>query len=165
MLSHSAVVPPVSTPAVVPILLLHLQCGIPGGNAVINLNLLLYPAVDTCYCATVLLHTVMMQCGIPGGNAVINLNLQDVVFNQKIMAGSIVGGRADMQVGPAAAPCSIKKQHAVVAACAARALPLFVFVGRRADVQLGSGAAPCSIMQHHAMVAACATVLFVFVCP
>jgi uncharacterized zinc-type alcohol dehydrogenase-like protein len=40
---------------------------------------------------------VAVQCGIPGGGAVINLNLQDVVFGQKIMAGSIVGGRADMQ--------------------------------------------------------------------
>lgn len=40
---------------------------------------------------------VAVQCGIPGGGAVINLNLQDVVFGQKAMAGSIVGGRADMQ--------------------------------------------------------------------
>jgi uncharacterized zinc-type alcohol dehydrogenase-like protein len=39
---------------------------------------------------------VVLQCGIPGGGAVIDLNLQDVVFGQKSMAGSIVGGRADM---------------------------------------------------------------------
>jgi uncharacterized zinc-type alcohol dehydrogenase-like protein len=37
-----------------------------------------------------------MQCGIPGGGAIIDLNLQDVVFGQKTMSGSIVGGRADM---------------------------------------------------------------------
>eukprot|EP00775_Hariotina_reticulata_P004585 gene4585-4839_t len=40
---------------------------------------------------------VAIQCGIPGGGALIDLPLQDVVFNQKSMAGSIVGGRADMQ--------------------------------------------------------------------
>ncbi|KAF8056340.1 adhA [Scenedesmus sp. PABB004] len=40
---------------------------------------------------------VAVQCGIPGGGAVINLDLQDVVFGQKALAGSIVGGRADMQ--------------------------------------------------------------------
>lgn len=39
---------------------------------------------------------VAVQCGIPGGGAIIDLNLQDVVFGQKSMAGSIVGGRADM---------------------------------------------------------------------
>lgn len=39
---------------------------------------------------------VAVQCGIPGGQAVINLDLQDVVFGQKTMAGTIVGGRADM---------------------------------------------------------------------
>jgi D-arabinose 1-dehydrogenase-like Zn-dependent alcohol dehydrogenase len=38
----------------------------------------------------------MPQCGIPGGGAVIELDLQDAVFGQKAMAGSIVGGRADM---------------------------------------------------------------------
>lgn len=40
---------------------------------------------------------VFVQCGIPGGGAQITLPLQDLVFNQKKMAGSIVGGRADMQ--------------------------------------------------------------------
>jgi D-arabinose 1-dehydrogenase-like Zn-dependent alcohol dehydrogenase len=40
--------------------------------------------------------SLLLQCGIPGGGAVIDLNLQDVVFGQKTMAGSIVGGRADM---------------------------------------------------------------------
>jgi len=39
----------------------------------------------------------MVQVGIPGGGALITLPLQDVVFNQKKLAGSIVGGRADMQ--------------------------------------------------------------------
>lgn len=38
-----------------------------------------------------------VQVGIPGGNAQLTLPLQDLVFNQKSMAGSIVGGRADMQ--------------------------------------------------------------------
>ena len=38
------------------------------------------------------------QVGIPGGNAEITLPLQDVVFGQKAVTGSIVGGRADMQV-------------------------------------------------------------------
>eukprot|EP00878_Enallax_costatus_P011767 GHUV01012283.1.p1 GENE.GHUV01012283.1~~GHUV01012283.1.p1 ORF type:complete len:349 (+),score=57.72 GHUV01012283.1:194-1240(+) len=40
---------------------------------------------------------VAIQCGIPGGGAVIDLNLQEVVFGQKGMVGSIVGGRADME--------------------------------------------------------------------
>jgi len=39
----------------------------------------------------------LVQVGIPGGGALITLPLQDVVFNQKKLAGSIVGGRADMQ--------------------------------------------------------------------
>jgi hypothetical protein len=41
-----------------------------------------------------IMHT---QVGLPGGGALIQLPLLDVVFNQKKVAGSIVGGRADMQ--------------------------------------------------------------------
>ncbi len=37
------------------------------------------------------------QVGIPGGNAVMHVPLQDLVFSQKHVVGSIVGGRADMQ--------------------------------------------------------------------
>lgn len=37
------------------------------------------------------------KVGIPGGNAEITLPLQEVVFQQKALTGSIVGGRADMQ--------------------------------------------------------------------
>ncbi len=40
-----------------------------------------------------------MQVGIPGGNAQMQVPLQDLVFGQKKVAGTIVGGRADMQVG------------------------------------------------------------------
>lgn len=40
---------------------------------------------------------VLIQCGIPGGNAQITVPLQDIVFNQKAVAGSVVGGRAEMQ--------------------------------------------------------------------
>ncbi|KAI8475504.1 MAG: chaperonin 10-like protein [Monoraphidium minutum] len=40
---------------------------------------------------------VLIQCGIPGGGARIDVPLQDIVFNQKAVAGSVVGGRADMQ--------------------------------------------------------------------
>jgi uncharacterized zinc-type alcohol dehydrogenase-like protein len=39
---------------------------------------------------------VMVQLGIPGGNPAISVPLQDIVFSQKKVAGSIVGGRADM---------------------------------------------------------------------
>eukprot|EP00877_Chromochloris_zofingiensis_P014230 jgi/Chrzof1/9060/Cz03g34180.t1 len=39
----------------------------------------------------------VVQLGIPGGGVQINLPLQDLVFGQKKFAGSIVGGRADMQ--------------------------------------------------------------------
>lgn len=40
-----------------------------------------------------------LQVGIPGGNAQMQVPLQDLVFGQKKVAGTIVGGRADMQVG------------------------------------------------------------------
>ncbi|GBF87537.1 hypothetical protein Rsub_00248 [Raphidocelis subcapitata] len=40
---------------------------------------------------------VLVQCGIPGGGAQITVPLQDVVFGQKTIAGSVVGGRADME--------------------------------------------------------------------
>ncbi|GBF94986.1 alcohol dehydrogenase [Raphidocelis subcapitata] len=40
---------------------------------------------------------VMVQVGIPGGGVKLSLPLQDLVFSQKSCAGSIVGGRADMQ--------------------------------------------------------------------
>lgn len=43
--------------------------------------------------------TPPVQVGIPGGGAEITLPLQEVVFMQKALTGSIVGGRADMQVG------------------------------------------------------------------
>ncbi|KXZ49021.1 hypothetical protein GPECTOR_23g11 [Gonium pectorale] len=39
----------------------------------------------------------LIQVGIPGGGAVMQVPLQDLVFNQKKVVGSIVGGRADMQ--------------------------------------------------------------------
>ncbi|KAG2501505.1 hypothetical protein HYH03_000013 [Edaphochlamys debaryana] len=39
----------------------------------------------------------LVQVGIPGGNAVMKVPVQDLVFNQKRVVGSIVGGRADMQ--------------------------------------------------------------------
>jgi uncharacterized zinc-type alcohol dehydrogenase-like protein len=39
----------------------------------------------------------LIQTGIPGGGAMITVPLQDVVFGQKKLVGSIVGGRADMQ--------------------------------------------------------------------
>lgn len=35
--------------------------------------------------------------GIPGGGALLQVGVQDLVFGQKKVAGSIVGGRADMQ--------------------------------------------------------------------
>jgi uncharacterized zinc-type alcohol dehydrogenase-like protein len=38
-----------------------------------------------------------LQVGIPGGGATMSVPLQDLVFGQKRVAGSIVGGRADMQ--------------------------------------------------------------------
>lgn len=40
---------------------------------------------------------VMIQVGIPGGGVTLSLPLQELVFSQKSCAGSIVGGRADMQ--------------------------------------------------------------------
>ncbi|GIL86677.1 hypothetical protein Vretimale_11489 [Volvox reticuliferus] len=39
----------------------------------------------------------LVQVGIPGGGAVMHVPLQDLVFGQKHVVGSIVGGRADMQ--------------------------------------------------------------------
>ncbi|GLC41739.1 hypothetical protein PLESTM_001234500 [Pleodorina starrii] len=39
----------------------------------------------------------LVQVGIPGGGAVMHVPLQDLVFGQKRVVGSIVGGRADMQ--------------------------------------------------------------------
>ncbi|PNW73221.1 hypothetical protein CHLRE_14g623650v5 [Chlamydomonas reinhardtii] len=39
----------------------------------------------------------LVQVGIPGGGASMTVNLQDLVFNQKKVVGSIVGGRADMK--------------------------------------------------------------------
>ncbi|GIL59035.1 hypothetical protein Vafri_14006 [Volvox africanus] len=39
----------------------------------------------------------LVQVGIPGGGAVMSVPLQDLVFGQKLVAGSVVGGRADMQ--------------------------------------------------------------------
>ena len=39
-----------------------------------------------------------MQVGIPGGQPLLQVPLQDLVFGQKKVAGTIVGGRADMQV-------------------------------------------------------------------
>ncbi|KXZ54224.1 hypothetical protein GPECTOR_5g316 [Gonium pectorale] len=39
----------------------------------------------------------LVQVGIPGGHAQMTVPLQDLVFGQKKVAGSIVGGRADMQ--------------------------------------------------------------------
>ena len=39
---------------------------------------------------------VMVQLGIPGGHPVISVPLEGLVFSQKKVAGSIVGGRADM---------------------------------------------------------------------
>lgn len=38
----------------------------------------------------------LVQVGIPGGNAQITIGLQDLVFGQKRLEGSIVGGRRDM---------------------------------------------------------------------
>jgi hypothetical protein len=43
------------------------------------------------------------QVGIPGGGVVMAVPLQSLVFGQKKVAGSIVGGRADMQVRGAGA--------------------------------------------------------------
>lgn len=37
-----------------------------------------------------------MQAGIPSGGAEIKFPLQDLVFGQKVVAGTVVGGRADM---------------------------------------------------------------------
>ncbi|GLC63995.1 hypothetical protein PLESTF_000107000 [Pleodorina starrii] len=39
----------------------------------------------------------LVQVGIPGGGATMSVPLQDLVFGQKKVAGTIVGGRADMQ--------------------------------------------------------------------
>ncbi|KAG2485934.1 hypothetical protein HYH03_015378 [Edaphochlamys debaryana] len=39
----------------------------------------------------------LVQVGLPGGGAVMKVPLLDLVFNQKRVVGSIVGGRADMQ--------------------------------------------------------------------
>nr|QKY15194.1 zinc-containing alcohol dehydrogenase family protein (ADH) [Polytomella parva]CBY84994.1 zinc-containing alcohol dehydrogenase family protein [Polytomella sp. Pringsheim 198.80] len=38
----------------------------------------------------------LVQIGIPGGNATITLPLQDIVFGQRALCGTIVGGRKDM---------------------------------------------------------------------
>lgn len=38
----------------------------------------------------------LIQVGLPGGGAVMNVPLLDLVFGQKRVVGSIVGGRADM---------------------------------------------------------------------
>ncbi|PNW78848.1 hypothetical protein CHLRE_09g392134v5 [Chlamydomonas reinhardtii] len=39
----------------------------------------------------------VVQVGIPGGQPLLQVPLQDLVFGQKKVAGTIVGGRADMQ--------------------------------------------------------------------
>ncbi|GIL91269.1 hypothetical protein Vretifemale_18834 [Volvox reticuliferus] len=39
----------------------------------------------------------LVQVGIPGGGATMTVPLQALVFGQKLVAGSVVGGRADMQ--------------------------------------------------------------------
>jgi hypothetical protein len=93
----------------VPRLPVHIQCcvltyGMLQSSSVENKNSMSQPTQNTLCVVQVLTGQLfpallcLAQCGIPGGGAVINLNLQDVVFGQKALAGSIVGGRADMQV-------------------------------------------------------------------
>ena len=40
---------------------------------------------------------MLVQLGIPGGHPDVSVPLQELVFSQKKVAGSIVGGRADMR--------------------------------------------------------------------
>jgi hypothetical protein len=48
-----------------------------------------------------------LQIGIPGDNAQLTLPLQDLVFNQKKVVGSIVGGRS----GAANGISSLMRRH------------------------------------------------------